>query len=1081
MKLNIDNLVFRSAAFIGVMFISIASGSFAQTLTIANNQSYVTSSSETYTGLSLGNSAVLTVNSGHTLTINGSGTSNNGFGIVVQENAVLNITGVLNGNNNISLSISGEFIVGGIVISNNGSLSVGGLGEISVNGDFTAGTGAVIDVDGGMSVDGDLSLGSGSTFSNDGTLSISGGYSGVGITGSGSSETTLYSCDMESCGSNWDNNGFSDGSSYSGGCDGDGLYDNVWGSGSYSKLTAYNYNAITGHNGGELSVSVKVKLRDYYSSYSDNSSSEWGNLKIYYKTTRPSDASPGTQIGSTITSSADCEVHTVSFSPGTTISNLYLAFVYDNEGVGDNWIIYDDVTIREIKEAESVSWNGSVSDSWGVAGNWSSGSVPTSVSKVVITDVSNQPVLSSDVVVGGLTVDSGADITVSSNALTVSGVFDLNGTLNIGNAIVNADGEFDANGGEVDFTSSNGKLVLSSTVSSLGDLDDALGTVEYDGVLQTVISDDYYNLLISSSGSKVAGGNIDVNGDFTTAATVGCELDMGTYDLKLAGDLNVGAIDGLDLTDGSSLLVFDGGGDQIVTHAGSSAGSGGSFNLINEGFENSGSIPSGWSQSNVSGSNDFTFENGAGYTTPSSAYSGSYNALMFASRGSVTKLITPALDFSTFSENATLTFYHAQVNWDGDQDELRIYYKTSSGGSWTLIQTYNTEQATWVQRSIALPNVNSTYYIAFEGTSDYGHGLVIDNVVVTAESPAGSGSEVTSLSINKASGNVKLNSDFSVDGTLTFTSGIIDATSNDLTFTSSATVTGASDASHVKGVVNKNTASTSQFIFPIGDGTTYSPIAVTPNATSSTDWEVSYSNAAYSDLSIDASGLDHVSSNEYWNLNRVSGTADAVVDIWWTSADDVTDYADLTIAHYNGTDWEMIATSPYGTNSSGYIRSQGPVTSFSPFTIGTTSNVNALPVGIVMFEGKEENLKNKLLWQVASEKNVDHFIVEKTKDGEFFEFVGSLISEQSDLEIHNYSLMDEKVDPIINYYRLIAVDLNGVHTKYNLISIDNRSMVVEKELLKITNMWGQDVQPGYKGQVIYIYTDGSIERRFVFD
>ena len=43
-----------------------------------------------------------------------------------------------------------------------------------------------------MSVDGDLSLGSGSTFSNDGTLSISGGYSGVGITGSGSSETTLY-------------------------------------------------------------------------------------------------------------------------------------------------------------------------------------------------------------------------------------------------------------------------------------------------------------------------------------------------------------------------------------------------------------------------------------------------------------------------------------------------------------------------------------------------------------------------------------------------------------------------------------------------------------------------------------------------------------------------------------------------------------------------------------------------------------------------------------------------------------------------------------------------------------------------
>jgi len=177
----------------------------------------------------------------------------------------------------------------------------------------------------------------------------------------------------------------------------------------------------------------------------------------------------------------------------------------------------------------------------------------------------------------------------------------------------------------------------------------------------------------------------------------------------------------------------------------------------------------------------------------------------------------------------------------------------------------------------------------------------------------------------------------------------------------------------------------------------------------------------------------------------------------------------------------MITTSPYGTNTSGYIRSQGPVTSFSPFTIGTTSNVNALPVGLVMFEGEEVNQKNRLVWQVASEKNVDHYIIEKTKDGEFFEFVGSSISEQLEFEAHDYSLVDEKVDPIINYYRLTAVDVNGVQTSYNLISIDNRSMKVEKELLKITNMWGQDIQPGYKGQVIYIYTDGSIERTFKFD
>ena len=97
-----------------------------------------------------------------------------------------------------------------------------------------------------------------------------------------------YSCDMESCGSVWDNNGFGDGSSYSGGCSGDGLYDNVYGTGTSQVVGAWNASAITGHAGGELTVTVKTKLRDYYSTGTDNTSSDWGNLKVYYKSSTPS-------------------------------------------------------------------------------------------------------------------------------------------------------------------------------------------------------------------------------------------------------------------------------------------------------------------------------------------------------------------------------------------------------------------------------------------------------------------------------------------------------------------------------------------------------------------------------------------------------------------------------------------------------------------------------------------------------------------------------------------------------------------------------------------------------------------------
>ena len=68
-------------------------------------------------------------------------------------------------------------------------------------------------------------------------------------------------------------------------------------------------------------------------------------MKVYYKSSSPSEASPGTQIGST-NSSTDCQTHSVSVTPGTTISNLYIALIY-TKGSGDNYIIFDDLSVTE--------------------------------------------------------------------------------------------------------------------------------------------------------------------------------------------------------------------------------------------------------------------------------------------------------------------------------------------------------------------------------------------------------------------------------------------------------------------------------------------------------------------------------------------------------------------------------------------------------------------------------------------------------------------------------------------------------------------------------------------------------------
>ena len=42
-----------------------------------------------------------------------------------------------------------------------------------------------------------------------------------------------------------------------------------------------------------------------------------------------------------------------------------------------------------------------------------------------------------------------------------------------------------------------------------------MGTVEYDGSIQNVLSDSYYNLEFDQSGTKTAQGNVDVLNNLT--------------------------------------------------------------------------------------------------------------------------------------------------------------------------------------------------------------------------------------------------------------------------------------------------------------------------------------------------------------------------------------------------------------------------------------------------------------------------------------------------------------------------------------------------------------------------------------
>ncbi len=154
-----------------------------------------------------------------------------------------------------------------------------------------------------------------------------------------------------------------------------------------------------------------------------------------------------------------------------------------------------------------------------------------------------------------------------------------------------------------------------------------------------------------------------------------------------------------------------------------------------EDFENGGLIPNCWTLEHVTGTSDWTYEDGGQGGHPSSAVSGSYNALLYHSSTTavVTKLVSPALDLST-ATMPYLIFWHAQAKWISDQDELRVYYKSAAADPWTLIPgaEWTGDIPDWTSEALALPNPSATYYIAFEATGQYGRGVAIDDVRVKA-------------------------------------------------------------------------------------------------------------------------------------------------------------------------------------------------------------------------------------------------------------------------------------------------------------------------------------------------------------
>lgn len=304
------------------------------------------------------------------------------------------------------------------------------------------------------------------------------------------------------------------------------------------------------------------------------------------------------------------------------------------------------------------------------------------------------------------------------------------------------------------------------------------------------------------------------------------------------------------------------------------------------------------------------------------------------------------------------------------------------------------------------------------------------------------------LTINKASSDVTLNIATNIAGAGVFTAGIVNATStNYLGFADNATTSGANNGStpsYVSGPVRKT--GNDAFIFPVGKtGGGYRQCSISAPGVATDVFTCEFMRASGAALgTVTASGLNHVSNCEYWNLARTTGSSNVNVTLSWNGFSNcnaavyVNDLATLTVAHFNGTNWDAHGNSggTTGTVSSGTVTWNG-VTSYSPFAVGSTSAAtNPLPVKFANVKAYTAGSNNKVEWSNLTESAVDIYEVEKSADGYSFTFMSNLPARSNVSAREDYTAPDNNTQPGTTWYRVKAVAQDGKVYYSAIVKVD---------------------------------------------
>jgi len=693
---------------------------------------------------------------------------------------------------------------------------------------------------------------------------------------------------------------------------------------------------------------------------------------------------------------------------------------------------------------EALTLNGTGVSSAGALTNSSSGG-STYAGTVALNAASSIGTFTGDITLSGVVSGAnaltkvGAGTLILSAANTYTGKTTISaGTISI-NTLQNVSGGNNSLGNPT--TGANGTIDISGT-----------GTLLYTGTGHTS------NRVINLTGD---GGTVAASGSGIFTLTGG--VTGNTFNLVLDGS-GVGAITTVAITTTSGTLTKNGSGTWTLSTTNTFTGG----STLNAGTLNINNLQALGTVAGTFTINGGTIDNTSAGNITTLNYPLALNG-DFTYSGSVPRTLSLGTGAVTINADRQITVNASTLTIGGVINNNAVNLTKASAGTLSFGASAVTLKGLTISAG-TLVSTSATMNLAGDftnnGTFTHSSGTVNFNGSVAQVIGGSQATTFNALIINNTAG-VSLGNNETTNAALTLTNGILTIpTGNTLTIANGNAIGGSGFGTSkqiatlvdygtgAKGFLRIDNMAAAAYLCPVGNGTLYLPVTITPTAVNT------FSVCAFTGITVDGepNGTAFTQAQKdncvdaVWTVNHNGGptTSNTTLKVEWPQSLEGINFQSylgtvIGIAHYDAAPTSLwgpvvgIGNNPV----TGGDATRSTITQFSPFGVGRIDPTGGvLAIKINYFNASKGNGFNTLNWQAACSSSQAIFELERSVDGVNFISINSITATQARCA-SPFSYNDNTAPAGTVFYRIRIIDVDGKASYSAIVKLSSQVKDIE--------------------------------------